>query len=128
MANKKRKKTKKKDVGIDLQVVILIVISILLGLIIYVQSGYLGETLSPVIGGLFGWIKYFIPIGAFSVAVSIACEEDKQSIIRKMLQYGVMLICISAIITVITSHIDYTKDIEEIVTEAYQLGNNNIPT
>ena len=78
MANKKRKKTKKKDVGIDLQVVILIVISILLGLIIYVQSGYLGETLSPVIGGLFGWIKYFIPIGAFSVAVSIACEEDKQ--------------------------------------------------
>ena len=43
-----------------------------------------------------------------------------------MLQYGVMLICISAIITVITSHIDYTKDIEEIVTEAYQLGNNNI--
>ena len=126
MANKKRKKTKKKDVGIDLQVVILIVISILLGLIIYVQSGYLGETLSPVIGGLFGWIKYFIPIGAFSVAVSIACEEDKQSIIRKMLQYGVMLICISAIITVITSHIDYTKDIEEIVTEAYQLGNNNI--
>ena len=105
---------------------ILIVISILLGLIIYVQSGYLGETLSPVIGGLFGWIKYFIPIGAFSVAVSIACEEDKQSIIRKMLQYGVMLICISAIITVITSHIDYTKDIEEIVTEAYQLGNNNI--
>ena len=50
MAKRGRKRSKKKDVGIDLQVVILIVISIILALLIYVKSGYIGKTLSPMLG------------------------------------------------------------------------------
>ena len=123
---RKRKKNHKKDIGIDLQVVILIVVGVLLGLLIYVKSGYIGETLSPILGGLIGWIKYVLPIGIFLIAISIACEEDKQFISTKMLQYGVLIICICTIITVLTGHLDAGKSLQDAAKEAYTLGTNNI--
>ena len=79
----KRKKSKKRDTGKDLQVVILIVISVLLALAIYVKSGYMGETLSPMLGGLVGWIKYIIPIATFMVAISMVSEENRENITKK---------------------------------------------
>ena len=66
-----------------MQVVALIIASILLGVLIYTKAGYIGETLSPVLGGIMGWIKYIIPAGTFAVAIFLACDEDKESFMKK---------------------------------------------
>ena len=67
----KRGKKKKKTIDINVAVVALVVISILLMILIYTKSGYIGENLSPLLGGIMGFIKYVIPIGTFLI-ISIA--------------------------------------------------------
>ena len=72
-------RSKKKNRSIlDLQVVTLIIASILLGVLIYTNSGYIGEHLSPILGGIMGWIKYIIPIGTYAIAIFLASDEDKE--------------------------------------------------
>ena len=61
MAKAKKSKKKQKKSNLDVAVVVMIVISILLAVLIYAESGYIGEHLSPMLGGLFGFIKYIIP-------------------------------------------------------------------
>ena len=56
--NSRRKNVKAPDKNVN--VVIMIIISILLGVLIYQKTGYLGSTLSPVLGGIIGWIKFII--------------------------------------------------------------------
>jgi len=63
------RRSKKKSNKLDLQVVTLIIASILLGVLIYTNSGYIGEHLSPILGGIMGWIKYIIPVGTFAIAI-----------------------------------------------------------
>ncbi len=52
-----RRSKKKNRNKIDLQVVVLIVASILLAVLIYAKSGYIGETLSPILGRSYGMDK-----------------------------------------------------------------------
>lgn len=126
MARKKAKRAVKKH-NKDLQVVVLLLLSILSAILIYVQSGYIGEHLSPVLGGVIGWIKYIVPIGIFSIAISVACEKNKQYIATKLMQYLVLLICISVAITVFKGNIDIeNKEFEETVSLAYQEGMKSI--
>ena len=47
---------------INIAVVLMIIVSILLGVLIYSKSGAIGRTISPILGGLMGPIKYIIPI------------------------------------------------------------------
>ena len=84
-----RRNKKKNRSAVDLQVVILIVSSILLAVLIYTKSGYIGETLSPILGGIMGWIKYIIPVGTFAIAIFLACDEDKENFTKKIMQYAV---------------------------------------
>ena len=70
---KKKQDTKK----LNVTVMVLILLSILLAVLIYTKSGYLGEHLSPALGGIFGFVKYIIPVGMFFVALYIAKEKYK---------------------------------------------------
>ena len=124
-----RRSKKKNRKTLDLQVVSLIIISILLAILIYTKAGYIGETLSPVLGGIMGWIKYIIPIGTFAIAVFLACDEDKENFMKKILQYAVFLLCITTIITVIQisqGKLDISEGFEKSVEEAYENGSKNI--
>ena len=124
-----RRSKKKNRKTLDLQVVSLIIISILLAILIYTKAGYIGETLSPVLGGIMGWIKYIIPVGTFAIAVFLACDEDKENFMRKILQYAVFLLCITTIITVIQisqGKLDMSEGFEKAVEEAYENGSKNI--
>ncbi len=124
-----RRSKKKNRKTLDLQVVSLIIISILLAILIYTKAGYIGETLSPVLGGIMGWIKYIIPIGTFAIAVFLACDEDKENFMKKILQYAVFLLCITTIITVIQisqGKLDMSEGFEKSVEEAYENGSKNI--
>lgn len=126
MARKKAKRAVKKH-NKDLQVVLLLLLSVLSAILIYVKSGYIGEHLSPMLGGVIGWIKYIIPIGFFSIAISVACEKDKQYTTSKLFQYFTLLICISVIITVFKGSVDVTnKEFEESVVASYQEGMKSI--
>jgi len=124
-----RRSKKKNRSKLDLQVVTLIIASILLGVLIYTKSGYIGEQLSPILGGIMGWIKYIIPIGTFAIAIFLATDEDKESFTKKIMQYAILLLCITTIMTVIQvaqGKLDITKGFENAIGEAYNKGTNNI--
>ena len=126
MARKKAKRAVKKH-NKDLQVVMLLLLSVLSAILIYVQSGYIGEHLSPMLGGIIGWIKYIIPVGFFSIAINVACEKDKQYTTSKLMQYLVLLICVSVAITVFKGNIDVNNnEFEATVVAAYEEGMKSI--
>lgn len=121
-------KKRKKQIDINLAVVIMIVISILLFVLIYTKSGWVGEHLSPVLGGIMGWMKYILPIGTFAIAISLVVE-DKEYITGKLMQYAVFLICIATIMSVYQmskGNIDVTGEFSKVLSEGYELGTRNI--
>lgn len=97
MGRKKKKEQRK----LDIQVVILFIISIVLGILIYGKPGYIGQNLIPQLEYAIGWTRYLLPIALFFSAVDLACEQDKRTITIKILQYLIFVIAISTIITVL---------------------------
>ena len=127
MARRGRKKQQK--VNLDIAVVGTIIAAILLAVLIYTNSGFLGEHLSPVLGGIMGFIKYIIPIGIFAIGVSLACNKDKEYLSHKLIQYTVFLICIAVVMSVYQisiGHIVLSDDISDVAKQAYYLGERNI--
>ena len=94
-----RKKKKQKS-NLDLQVAILFIASIVLAILIYGKPGYIGQNVMPQLENAIGWIQYFVPIAIFAIAVHLACEEDKRTLGIKIIQYLVLTIAITIIITV----------------------------
>ena len=128
MAKRKRKNSKKKANKIDVEVVLLIVISIVLAILIYTQSGYLGEMLTSLLGGLVGWIKYLIPIGTFSLAIYIV-YDDKNYLSSKLIKYALFLLSISIILSIFqysNGNLNFESEFWSIVKEAYTMGEKNI--
>ncbi len=124
--NKKNTKTqKKKSSKMDLTVVGLILLSILLAVLIYGKSGVIGVKLNEILGGMMGIIKYILPIGIFAVSIKIACE-DKQYLNTKLIQYAILLISISVLISVYQINtkelVIMDKDMSDIVKDAYMSG------
>ena len=87
MAKKKSRTKKVKKKTLDLGLIITIILSILLTVLIYTESGYIGIALSDFFGGMFGIIKYIVPIGAFAVSVKMACKDDDGYLSSKIIQY-----------------------------------------
>lgn len=129
MPKGKRTKKQQPKSNIDIQVILLIVISIILAILIYAKSGYIGENLTPFLGGIIGWVKYIIPIGTFAIAIYLISENDKDYLTKKLIQYGLLIISLSVIVTVYhesRGNLDVTKDFEEVITIAYDNGTKNI--
>ena len=123
----RRKKKKEQEIQSTIWVVGLIVVSILLAVLIYSESGYIGEMLSPVLGGIMGFIKYILPVGIFLVAISIACNK-KDYAITKLIQYGTCLLCISVMLCVWqinAGNLNIDGDFWDGVKNAYELGEDN---
>ena len=129
MAKRKSKGKRTKKQSIDLGLIITIILSILLTVLIYTESGYIGMVLSDFFGGMFGVIKYVVPIGAFAVAIKMACKDDEGYISSRIFQYGLLLIFVAVILSVYeiyNGEINIEQNISEIVKDAYALGENNI--
>ena len=115
MAKRSRKKQTK--VSIDVAVVVMLLISILLAVLIYTQSGFLGEHLSPALGGIMGFIKYIIPVGTFVIAIYLAYDK-KEYLITKLIQYAIFLICIAVMLSVFqisAGNVSISKDMNQII-------------
>ena len=131
MGRKKGKRNSKKSSSIDkeLSIIFMIAISILLFIIIYGQSGMLGKTVSPILGGILGGVKFIIPIGI--IAIAIAMFKDKKNYaFLKVSQYLIFLGCIASILTIYQISKE-TIDIEnnvfsKILEVSYSLGEKNI--
>ena len=100
MGRRKRKKAQPKKSSLDLEVAILFVVSIVLAILIYGKPGYVGQNIIPHLENAIGWIQYIIPLAIFAAAVQVACEEDKRVIGTKILQYLILTIAITIIVTV----------------------------
>lgn len=129
MAKRKYKGKRAKKSTPDLGVIITIIFSVLLTVLIYTESGYIGIVLSDFFGGMLGAIKYVLPIGAFAVAIKMACKDDDGYLSSKIFQYTILLIFIAVILSVYEIYqgeINIDQNISEIVKDAYKLGENNI--
>ena len=124
----RRGRRKKTNVSVDVAVVGMLLISVLLAVLIYTKSGFLGEHLSPALGGIMGVIKYIIPIGTFSIAIYLAYDK-KDYLVTKLIQYAIFLICVAVMLSVFqisAGNINITKDMKQIAEQAYYLGARDI--
>lgn len=123
--NRKRKTTKKTASKIDLTIVGLIILSILLGVLIYGKSGVIGIKLNEILGGMMGIIKYILPIGIFAVSIKLACA-DNEYMTSKLIQYSILLISFSVLISVYQINIGeltiVNKSTSNIIKDAYSIG------
>ena len=122
-----KRKKKKESISTELVVAILIIISILLAVLIFTKSGYIGENLSPMLGGLVGFMKYIIPVGTFAMAISIAYKNGEY-MNKKLMQYAGFILCICVILCIIqifNGNLDENSEFWDFVGEAYNLGETN---
>ena len=124
----KRTRKKKNNIDKNLIVVVMIITSLLLCVLIYTKSGWMGEHLSPTLGGIMGWIKYIIPIGTLAMAIKIA-TDDKEYLSKKIINYIIFILCITATMTIcrnkkgtLSKNMEFSKFLEE----AYELGTKNV--
>ena len=131
---KKRKYTKSNSRGntrkskrmsnIDLTICILIVLSILLGFLIYTNSGVIGVKLNEILGGMMGVTRLLLPIGILGVAIKLACT-DNEYVSSKLIKFCFLLISISVIMCVIqisSGELIPSKEISESLKDAYYNG------
>ena len=124
---KRGRRAKKSKIDINVAVVFMLLISILLAILIYTKSGYIGEHLSPILGGIMGAIKYIIPIGTFLIAIYMT-TEDKEYLISKLIQYAIFLVCISTMLSVFqfsNGNLNINNEFQSVVEKGYELGELN---
>ena len=134
---KKRKKTtnttarnhkKKKSSNMDLAVISCFIIGVLLTILIYAETGTMGEILSPVLGGIIGIIKYIIPLGIIGISISLA-KNDKDYLFSKVCQYIIFLSCIAAMMSIFQvskGNLNVEAEFSNVLERAYELGTKNI--
>jgi S-DNA-T family DNA segregation ATPase FtsK/SpoIIIE len=124
----KRGRKKKKTIDINVAVVVLVIVSVLLFVLIYAKSGYIGEHLSPMLGGIMGFIKYIIPIGTFLIAIYMT-HNEKEYMYAKLIQYAVFLVCIATMLSVFqfsSGNLNVHKEFSEVMKASYELGTSDI--
>ena len=87
----------KKSVSkVDITLMVLILFTLVISIVIYGKGGDLHRILDPVISGIFGPIKYIIPVGSFLLCVSIF-KEDKKKHFNSILKYSIIIILIASL-------------------------------
>lgn len=129
MAKKRKNNSKKnRSFSLDLVVIGLFILSILLFVLIYGETGAIGEVLSPVLGGIIGFIKYILPIGIMAIAICIA-KENNNYLISKLFQYVVLLSCIAGMMSIYQiskGTINIDLEFRNILEVSYELGEKSI--
>ncbi len=125
---KRGKRKKRRGIDINIAVVVLVLLSILLMILIYTKSGSIGAKLSPMLGGVMGFIKYIIPIGMLLIAIYMT-HNDKEFLTHKLMQYGIFLICIAAMLSIFQvskGNLNINKDFSDTIKDSYYLGEKDI--
>ena len=129
MPRGRKSKKKQEQKKLNITVAILIVLSILLAVLIYTKSGYLGQTLSPALGGVLGYIKYLVPIALFAFSLYIAYDKDTKYYLPKIVMFFFILVFIDVIFScyqISKGNIDISGSTDTILKQAYTLGTMDI--
>ncbi|MBO4292969.1 MAG: DNA translocase FtsK [Clostridia bacterium] len=121
MGRKRKKRVANKD---NLTIVILIIISVLLGFLIYTKSGAIGQGLSEILGGMMGVSRLFLPIGILGVAIKLACANNEY-VTSKLVKFGIILISLSVVMSVFQisgGELNANKELGEAIKDAYYTG------
>ncbi len=125
----KRGRKKKKTTNINVIVAVMIIASIVLAVLIYTNSGFIGETLSPFLGGIMGYVKYILPVGVFVMAIYIAYQGENNWG-GKIVQFSLLLLAVSIIMNVYEISngkiIIEEKEFQDVLAQSYNLGAKNI--
>ncbi len=124
--SKSMKNTQRQN--INLIVIGIIIFSVLLAVLLYTNSGVVGQKLNEILGGMLGIVKYILPIGTFLAAIKIA-SSDEYDTTSKLLQYVLFLICIAVIMSIFeiwNGNIETIGDLSQNLKKAYTLGTGNI--
>ena len=128
--NKKpQKQEQEKVTNVNAIVAIMIGLSILLGVLIYTKQGIIGSNLSPALGGLFGFIKYIIPVGLFLMALLTAYNGAKNYHSGKIAMFIILLLCIDSIFScyqISNGNININSGMDVSLSRAYDLGCKDI--
>ena len=129
----RRKKTTKKiknsfKINNEVAIVILIFAGILSGALIYLKSGVIGQNLSNFLGGIFGIVKYILPIGFIAVAISLV-QNKKDYVTAKLIQYAIIISCVCTILSIyevaITKSLYMNQTLQNVLEKGYYLGTLN---
>ena len=124
----KRQASKRRASDKNVQVVVMMVISILLAVLIYGKTGSIGKNLSPILGGIMGWIKFIIPIGMFIISIAFACDK-KELLGSKVIELLIFTVCICTILSVYqisNQSLNIKDSMSKILSDSYNLGTKNI--
>ena len=124
MAKKKTRRKKKTASKLDLTVVGIIIGSILLAVLLYSKSGFIGIKLNEILGGMLGIIRYLVPVGTLAVGIKLACA-DNEYVSSKLGQFGIFLISVAIVMSlfqVSSGNLDAGKEFSEVIKDAYYEG------
>ena len=137
MAGRKRKYNKRKsnyntknskNNDMNFMVIGTIIFSFLLAVLLYLNSGAVGQKLNEVFGGLIGILRYVLPIGSFAIAIKMAVQDEEDYVTKRLVQYAILIICIAIIMSIhqiSKGAIQITGDMSQILKKAYTLGASN---
>ena len=129
MAAKKRKYSRRKNTpNLDFATIGVCVASIAICIFVYTRSGYFGEALSDIFGGMMGWLKYLFPIGLLVISVKVALDKS-ESLTVKLSEYFLFLICTAVAITVYkfgNGSLNIKESLQITMQNAYDLGVSNV--
>lgn len=119
----KRGRKKKRD-NANISIITMVIFSVLLGVLIYNQSGIMGQQISSILSGVMGFIKYIVPIGTFLIAIYKLCNKKEDAYI-KLFQYALLLVCVAIFMHIVYLHKDveqFSNGFLDTVTRAYEQG------
>ena len=124
--NKKKKQQFVMDNNI--KVVVLILVGIVMAVLIYnKKTSTMGIWLNDILGGIFGIIRFAVPIIPFIWAIYIV-SKHKESIMAKVIPIATLFLCsatLSSIIQMINGMLAYNLSFSEVMDRAYHLGTTN---
>ena len=125
--SKKAQKKQQQKLDTDVKVVLLMLVGIVMALLVYKKSSYMGIWLNDILGGLFGIMKYVVPIIPFIWAIYLV-SKHKETILAKVVPIGIMTVCVSTIASIceiLNSTLEYNISFSEFMERAYHIGTTN---
>ena len=131
MPRGKSKKKQLEEKKLNTIVLIMIILAVLSGVLIYMKTGVVGETISPALGGVLGYIKYLIPPGLFLMGVYLAVNKEMSSFPKRLWKFIAILILIDAVLACYQFSqqpplIDTNSEFGSVLSRAYELGTTDI--
>ena len=118
----------RKKMNLDTEVIIMFVISLLSAVLIYFESGAIGQGLSNITGGIFGLAKYIIPIGCFAIAINLIFD-DRDYLPSKLIQYAVIICSVCTLFTIYEISVSQSMNVNlgfsNVTEKAFYLGSMN---